>query len=162
MKGNMGSKGMETDIATFAAGCFWGVQKAFDALEGVLSTQVGYTGGTVPNPSYEMVCSHQTGHAESIQIEFNPQIISYKSLLDTFWEIHHPTSINRDLWDPNDQYRSAIFYHSEAQKQIAEQSKKERETQVGSPIVTQIVPVTVFYRAEQYHQHYLKEKENPR
>ena len=152
---------MEIEMTIFAAGCFWGVQKAFDKLAGVLSTQVGYTGGTVANPTYEMVCSHQTGHAEAIQIEFNPKIISYQTLLDTFWEVHSPTSINREPWDPTDQYRSAIFYNSEEQKQIAEQSKKERETQVGSPIVTQIVPATAFYRAEEYHQHYLKKRKIP-
>jgi peptide-methionine (S)-S-oxide reductase len=145
-----------------AAGCFWGVQAAFEKLKGVLNTTVGYMGGSLPNPSYEEVCSHTTGHAESIQIEFDPRLIPYQSLLDTFWQIHNPISIHRDPWDPKDQYRSVIFYHSDAQKQIAEQSKKEREARVGSPIVTQILPAAIFYPAEEYHQHYLKKKEKAR
>ena len=149
---------METDIATFAAGCFWGVQKSFEALEGILSTQVGYTGGTVPNPSYEMVCAHKTGHAESIRIEFNPKVITYERLLETFWQIHDPTSKNRQGPDIGTQYRSSIFYHNENQRLSAELAKKDREIQLGKPIVTEILPATLFYKAEEYHQHYLKKK----
>ena len=152
---------METEIATFAAGCFWGVQKSFDALEGVLSTQVGYTGGTVPNPSYEMVCSHQTGHAESIQIEFNPAVISYENLLEAFWHLHDPTSLNRQGPDIGTQYRSSIFYHNERQRLSAEKAKQEMEAQLSKPIVTEIVPASTFYKAEEYHQHYLRKKEHP-
>jgi methionine-S-sulfoxide reductase len=152
---------MEIEIAIFAAGCFWGVQKSFAKLEGVLSTQVGYTGGTVPSPTYEMVCSHQTGHAEAIQIEFNPKVVSYESLLEVFWDIHDPTSKNRQGPDIGTQYRSVIFYQNEAQKMIAERSKRDKEAQLGKPIVTEICPSTVFYKAEEYHQHYLRKKEKP-
>lgn len=151
---------MEISKATFSAGCFWGVQEAFDALEGVLSTQVGYTGGNISNPSYEMVCSHKTGHAEAIQIEFNPTVIPYEKLLETFWKIHDPTSINRQGLDIGTQYRSSIFYHNEQQKIDAEQSKKDWEKHLNKVIVTEIVPATVFYRAEEYHQHYLRKKES--
>lgn len=153
-----GEKTME--IATFAAGCFWGVEAAFCKLPGVVSTTVGYTGGHTENPSYAQVCTDKTGHAEAVRIEFDPAVISYESLLDHFWKRHDPTSLNRQGPDRGSQYRSAIFYHSPEQKAAAE-SARQRLTESGRyprPIVTQIVAAQTFYPAEQYHQRYLEKR----
>ena len=149
---------MEKMTATFAAGCFWGVQKAFDGVAGVLNTQVGYTGGHVTNPSYEMVCGHKTGHAEAIRIEFDPDVISFTDLLDIFWRIHDPSSLNRQGPDIGTQYRSAIFYHDEDQRMAAEKSKQALVNRLQKGVVTEIVAVGPFYPAEAYHQHYLKKQ----
>jgi len=146
---------METAI--FAAGCFWGVQKKFDLTSGVLETNVGYTGGHLDNPSYEDVCFQDTGHAEAIEIKYDPKIISYQKLLDIFWEMHNPTTLNRQGPDIGEQYRSAIFYVNENQKTLAEESKKTMNEKVFSyKIVTEITEAKKFYLAEDYHQKYLK------
>lgn len=142
--------------ATFAAGCFWGVEAAFRRVKGVISTQVGYTGGTFPNPTYEDVCTDRTGHAEAVQIEFDPAQVTYEQLLDVFWSIHDPTTLNRQGPDVGTQYRSAIFYHSPEQEAAARASKEQQQNsgRYRRPIVTEIVPATTFYRAEEYHQRY--------
>jgi peptide-methionine (S)-S-oxide reductase len=147
-------------LATFGAGCFWGVEAAFREVHGVVDAAVGYSGGHVPNPSYEDVCTDQTGHAEVVQIEFNPKQVSYEELLDVFWRSHDPTQLNRQGPDIGRQYRSLIFYHDEAQKSEAEQSKAQFESlgRYRRPIVTEIVPAAPFYRAEEYHQQYLKKQ----
>ena len=150
----------KTEKATFAAGCFWGVEETFRTTKGVQSTMVGYTGGRFPTPTYHDVCSGQTGHAEAVEIEFDPTQVSYKDLLEIFWSNHNPTTINRQGPDIGTQYRSAIFFHSHQQKLLAEQSKAELEKsgRFRSPIVTQIVPAVTFYRAEEYHQQYLRKQ----
>lgn len=137
-------------------GCFWGVQVLFKRVKGVLKTVVGYTGGHVVNPSYEKVCTGTTGHAEVIEIEFNPEIVSYNSLLETFFEHHDPTTPNRSGPDVGEQYRSAIFYHDEEQKKLAEEfrDRLERTKRYQNPIVTEILPAKEFYPAEEYHQDY--------
>lgn len=144
--------------ATFAAGCFWGVESRFRILPGVIDTQVGYTGGSTPNPTYEQVCSDTTGHAEAIEITFDASKITYEQLLDFFWHLHDPTQMNRQGPDVGSQYRSAIFYHSEKQKEIAIRSKSalEQSGRYKKPIATQILPAGPFYRAEEYHQCYHK------
>lgn len=140
--------------ATFAAGCFWRVEEAFRRLKGVKSTTVGYTGGSMKNPSYKQVCSDTTGHAEAVQIEFDPKVISYTKLLEIFWETHDPTQLNRQGPDNGSQYRSAIFYHSEEQKKEAEISKKNIQKKFKKKITTEITKATEFYPAEEYHQKY--------
>jgi peptide-methionine (S)-S-oxide reductase len=146
--------------ATFAAGCFWGVEAAFRQLPGVHSTQVGYTGGNLAHPSYEQVCSDRTGHAEAVEIEYDPAILSYEKLLETFWENHDPTQLNRQGPDRGTQYRSAIFFHDPAQEQAARASKLQLETakRYSRPIVTEIVPAVTFFPAEDYHQQYLEKR----
>jgi peptide-methionine (S)-S-oxide reductase len=146
----------QLQTATFAAGCFWGVQEVFDQTPGVKETTVGYTGGEVKNPTYEMVCFGKTGHAEAVELKFDPKEISYEQLLDVFWDNHNPTTPNRQGPDVGSQYRSVIFYHNSKQKAIAEKSKKalEKSGKWPSPIVTAIVPAQTFYRAEGYHQKY--------
>jgi len=145
------------EIAIFAAGCFWGVQKKFDLTSGVLETNVGYTGGHLDNPSYEDVCFQDTGHAEAIEIKYDPKIISYKELLDIFWKMHNPTTLNRQGPDIGEQYRSVIFYVDENQKKFAEESKKIMNEKIfGNKIVTEITQASKFYAAEDYHQKYLK------
>jgi len=145
------------EIAIFAAGCFWGVQKKFDLTSGVLETNVGYIGGHLDNPSYEDVCFQDTGHAEAIEIKYDPKIISYKELLDIFWKMHNPTTLNRQGPDIGEQYRSAIFYVDENQKRFAEESKKIMNEKIfGNKIVTEITQASKFYTAEDYHQKYLK------
>jgi peptide-methionine (S)-S-oxide reductase len=142
--------------AIFAAGCFWGVESAFRKVKGVISTRVGYTGGHFENPSYEDVCSHKTGHAEAVEVTYDPSIISYEELLEVFWKIHDPTTLNRQGWDVGTQYRSAIFYHNEEQKTQAEASK-EKKNKSGifkKEIVTEITAASTFYEAEEYHQQY--------
>ena len=148
---------MKMETATFAAGCFWGVEEAFRKLDGVLSTQVGYMGGTTDRPSYEDVCTGLTGHAEAVQMEFDPEKISYRDLLKTFWEVHDPTQHNRQGPDVGSQYRSAIFYHNREQKRDAEGSMRSLHSsgKYRKPIVTQIVPATSFWRAEEHHQQYV-------
>lgn len=147
---------METAI--FGAGCFWGVEDAFSKLDGVRETTVGYLGGSMENPSYEDVCSGETGHAEVVQIEFDPAKISYKQLLDVFWKMHDPTTLNRQGPDVGTQYRSAVFYQSIEQKQLAEQSKIELQNAgvFKNPVITEITKASTFYKAEEYHQEYLK------
>lgn len=149
-----------TNKATFGAGCFWGVETAFRQIPGVIATTVGYEGGTLNNPSYEDVCSSTTGHAEVVEVEFDPAEVGYNALLDVFWNNHNPTTLNRQGPDVGAQYRSAIFYNDEEQKELAERSK-ELMSQTGRfnrPIVTEIVPATTFYRAEDYHQQYLEKR----
>ncbi len=143
-----------TQIATFAAGCFWGVEAAFRGIEGVVSTRVGYTGGSTNDPTYEEVCSDKTGHAEALQVWFDPEVVSYGELLDTFWSVHDPTTRNRQGWDFGSQYRSAIFFHDTDQERVATTSRDERQNSVARPIVTEIVPASLFYDAEEYHQRY--------
>lgn len=144
------------EIATFAAGCFWGVEDEFLSVPGVVSTRVEYCGGHAENPTYRDVCSHDTGHAEAVEITFDPLRISYAELLKIFWECHDPTQINRQGPDVGEQYRSAIFYHSEDQHQSAIASRAELESmhRFRRTIATQIVPATVFWEAEAYHQKY--------
>ncbi len=140
--------------AIFAAGCFWGVQYYFDQVPGILKTTVGYIGGTTQNPSYEDVCTHATGHAEALLIEFDPEKVSYETLVKHFFLMHDPTQLNRQGPDVGDQYRSAIFYENDGQKEIAEKTKIESQNRFDHPIVTQIVPGDIFYEAEDYHQKY--------
>ncbi|MCV0392431.1 MAG: peptide-methionine (S)-S-oxide reductase MsrA [Nitrosopumilus sp.] len=144
--------------ATFGAGCFWHVEDLLSKTKGVKSTTVGYTGGQLPNPTYEEVCTDQTGHAEAVEVEYDPDEISFEELLDVFWNNHNPTTLNRQGPDVGIQYRSAIFYHNDEQKEIAEKSKEkiEKSGQFDKPIVTQIVPAPTFYKAEEYHQKYFK------
>jgi methionine-S-sulfoxide reductase len=142
--------------ATFAAGCFWGVEAAFREIEGVVATRVGYTGGTVTDPSYEQVCSDTTGHAEALQVWYDPNAVSFEELLDTFWSIHDPTSRDRQGWDFGSQYRSAIFSEDADQERLAIASRDERQNSVVRPIVTEIVPASPFYDAEEYHQRYFE------
>lgn len=144
--------------ATFAAGCFWHVEEAFRKVKGVLSTTVGYMGGSMKNPSYSDVCTDRTGHAEILQLEFNPAIISYEKLLDIFWKCHDPTQLNRQGPDVGTQYRSAIFYHTEEQKKIAQQSKEKEQQKQTKKIATEIVKAGMFYKAEEYHQQYLMKR----
>jgi peptide-methionine (S)-S-oxide reductase len=146
--------------ATFGAGCFWGVEAEFRKLKGVQNTVVGYEGGNTPHPTYEEVCGHKTGHAEVVQVEYNPNEVSYQDLLNVFWENHDPTQVNRQGPDVGTQYRSVIFYDNEDQKRLAEQSKKERAEsgRYRRPIATEIVPATEFWRAEEYHQQYLEKR----
>ncbi len=155
---------MSTQLATFGNGCFWCTEAVFKRLKGVLSVKPGYSGGTVENPSYDQVCGGTTGHAESIQIEFDPSIISYETLLDVFWHTHDPTTINRQGNDIGPQYRSAVFYHDDKQKEKALKSKEKLEKQDAyrDPIVTEVTPFTNFYEAESYHKdYYEKNKDYP-
>lgn len=146
--------------ATFAAGCFWGVEATFRQVEGVLSTSVGYTGGTLENPTYRAVCSDTTGHAEAVDIEYDPSKVTYEQLLDIFWENHDPTTLNRQGPDFGSQYRSAIFYHDDAQEAAARESKERRNAsgRYPRPIVTEITAASTYYRAEEYHQQYLEKR----
>ncbi len=139
--------------ATFAAGCFWGVEAAFRNLKGV-STQVGYTGGSLDNPTYEDVCSDKTGHAEAVEVTFDPQKNSYQKLLEIFWRIHDPTQFNRQGPDVGSQYRSVIFYHNAKQKKLALSSLAREQKKHAKPIATKIIPASKFWRAEEYHQNY--------
>jgi peptide-methionine (S)-S-oxide reductase len=144
--------------AIFAAGCFWGVEAAFREIPGVTATTVGYTGGTVENPSYRVVCTGRTGHAEAVQVEFDPDKVSYVQLLDVFWASHDPTTLNRQGWDIGTQYRSAIFFNDAAQQAAATASLQARQGQRRKPIVTEITPASTFYPAENYHQQYLEKR----
>jgi methionine-S-sulfoxide reductase len=138
--------------AIFAAGCFWGVQFYFDQVPGVIKTTVGYTGGHTENPSYEDVCTHTTGHAEAVLLEFDPEKVSYDVLVKQFFRMHDPTQLNRQGPDVGDSYRSAIFYFDEAQKEVVEKVKEQVQPNFDKPIVTQIAAATEFYEAEDYHQ----------
>ena len=146
--------------ATFAAGCFWGVEATFRQLEGVTSTRVGYSGGHFDKPTYKDVCTDRTGHAEAVEVDFDPTKISYDKLLEVFWDNHDPTQLNRQGPDWGTQYRSAIFFHSPEQETAAKASKDtlEKSRRYSKPIVTQIVPATTFYEAEDYHQQYLEKR----
>lgn len=157
---NQGGIEMIGQKATFGAGCFWGVESVFRRVNGVISTTVGYSGGSFKNPTYEHVCSGKTGHAEVVQVEFDPAMVSYDELLVVFWENHDPTTMNRQGPDVGDQYRSAIFYHDHEQKVRAETSKEKlvKNGRYKSPIVTEITPGAEFYRAEEYHQQYFDKR----
>jgi len=146
--------------ATFGAGCFWGVEAAFRKVKGVISTRVGYTGGHFENPTYEDVCSHKTGHAEAVEIIYDPSIVTYEGLLNIFWKIHDPTTLNWQGWDVGTQYRSAIFYHNDEQKAeaLASKEKIKKSGIYKKEIVTEIVPASKFYEAEEYHQQYNEKK----
>jgi len=145
-------------LATFGAGCFWGVEAAFRQLDGVTRTRVGYSGGTLDNPTYEDVCSHTTGHAEVVEVAYDPEQVSYAQLLQVFWRKHDPTQLNRQGWDIGDNYRSVVFVHDEEQRAAAEASKEAEQANVRRPIVTQIEPAQTFYEAEDYHQQYLEKR----
>ena len=149
-----------SEKATFAAGCFWGVEAAFRQVPGVLDAAVGYSGGGFPDPTYEDVCTGRTGHAESVQVEFDPARVSYDQLLDVFWENHDPTTLNRQGPDVGTQYRSAIFFHSPEQEKAASESKARLDAsgRFRRPIVTEIAPASQFWRAEDYHQRYLEKR----
>jgi len=142
--------------ATFAAGCFWGIEAAFREIKGVTDVISGYIGGNTKNPTYEQVCSGKTGHAEAVEITFNPEIVSYKKLLEIFWKVHNPISLNRQGLDIGTNYRSAIFYHDEKQKQEAIESVKNAQKMFKDKIVTKITKASEFYKAEEYHQKYLE------
>ena len=146
--------------ATFGAGCFWHVEALFDKINGVTSTKTGYTGGNTPDPTYEQVCTDKTGHAEAVQVEYNPDEVSYQELLDVFWNNHNPTTLNRQGPDVGIQYRSVIFVHNEEQKVVAQTSKQqvEQSGKFDKPIVTEILAAVPFYDAEQYHQKYFKKQ----
>ncbi|TDQ35413.1 peptide-methionine (S)-S-oxide reductase MsrA [Aureibacillus halotolerans] len=146
--------------ATFGAGCFWGVELAFSNIQGVQSTRVGYLGGALENPSYEDVCTDKTGHAEVVDMEYDPAVVTFETLLAHFWELHDPTTLNRQGEDEGTQYRSAIFYHTSQQRLKAEESKQKQDETGGyaSPIVTEITEASTFYPAEEYHQNYLKKR----
>lgn len=146
--------------ATFGAGCFWGVEAEFRQIKGVTSTAVGYTGGTLKNPTYKDVCTDKTGHAEVVQVEYDPSVVSYDELLKVFWQNHDPTTLNRQGPDIGTQYRSVIFFHSRAQEAAARASKDELDKAgvFRRPIVTQILPAQDFWRAEEYHQQYLEKR----
>jgi peptide-methionine (S)-S-oxide reductase len=149
-----------TEKATFGAGCFWGVEETFRKVKGVASTAVGYMGGTLANPTYEDVCTDRTGHAEVVQVAYDPAQVSYDQLLDVFWSNHDPTTFNRQGPDVGTQYRSVIFFHTPGQKAAAEASR-ERQQKSGRfrrPIVTEVAPAATFHRAEEYHQHYLEKR----
>ena len=145
-------------VATFAAGCFWGVEAAYRDIEGVLETRVGYTGGQAPHPSYAQVCAHGTGHAEAVEVRFDPARVSYGQLLQTFWRIHNPTSRNGQGADVGSQYRSAIFVHDADQAALAAASRAREQQTRARPVATEITPAGAFYEAEHYHQRYLEKQ----
>jgi peptide-methionine (S)-S-oxide reductase len=145
--------------ATFAAGCFWGVEEAFRTTQGVLKTEVGYTGGSLKNPTYEQVCSGRTGHAEACLVEFDPTQVTYEELVRKFFQLHDPTTLNRQGPDVGEQYRSAIFFHDDNQKLVSQRIKNDFEQGLkGKTVVTQILPAPTFYPAEDYHQQYFKKR----
>jgi len=146
------------ETATFAAGCFWGVEAVLRKTPGVVDARVGYCGGHVPEPSYEQVCTGMTGHAESVEVRFDLSKTSYQALLDAFWGCHNPTQLNRQGPDIGSQYRSAIFYHNEEQKEAALASRDVRQQHSGTPVVTEIIAASPFYPAEEYHQRYLEKQ----
>jgi peptide-methionine (S)-S-oxide reductase len=148
----------KTEQATFAAGCFWGVEAEFRQIPGVIATTVGYTGGRGERPTYEQVCSHTTGHAEAVLVEFDPAQVSYEELLDAFWRLHDPTQLNRQGPDVGDQYRSAIYFHSPEQEAAAKASREAAQERVSKPIVTEITEAPEFWPAEDYHQRYLEKR----
>lgn len=149
-----------TERVTFGAGCFWGVEVAFRQIRGVKDAAVGYMGGHVEQPTYEQVCTDRTGHAEVVDVEFDPGVISYEELLNVFWETHDPTQVNRQGPDVGRQYRSVIFYHSEAQREAAEASRQrlDESGRLRKPVATTVEPASSFWRAEEYHQRYLEKR----
>ncbi|HKX73410.1 MAG TPA: peptide-methionine (S)-S-oxide reductase MsrA [Candidatus Saccharimonadales bacterium] len=147
---------MKTQTAIFAAGCFWGVQTYFDEVPGVLATTVGYTGGTLANPTYEQVCTHTTGHAEACKVEFDPAQVTYRDLVRQFFRMHDPTQVNRQGPDVGDSYRSAIFYTSDDQRHVAEEVKAKVQNMFAKPIATEITQAGPFYDAEEYHQKFFQ------
>lgn len=149
-----------SDKATFGAGCFWDVEETFRTTKGVVETAVGYSGGKAKNPTYEQVCSGTTGHAEVAQVKFNPKIISYEKLLDLFFKAHDPTQLNRQGPDVGEQYRSVIFYHSPAQKKVAEKVYEKYNKKYKGRVVTKIIKARTFYKAEEYHQKYVMKKKD--
>lgn len=159
-QGRPAGAAVELEKATFGAGCFWQVEEVFRKIPGVAATSVGYSGGRTSNPTYREVCTDLTGHAEVMQIEFDPKVVSYNQLLDQFWKVHNPTTLNRQGPDVGSQYRSVIFYHSEAQKKMAEDSKAKLAAsgRWKKPIVTEISPASTYYAAEDYHQRYLQKR----
>jgi peptide-methionine (S)-S-oxide reductase len=154
----MDDQSPRTETATFGAGCFWQVEAAYRETEGVIDTAVGYEGGTVDNPTYEQVCSGETGHAEVTQVTFDPERVSYEELVEKFWEVHDPTQVDRQGWDVGAQYRSVIFTHSPEQEAAARASKERAQERFSAPIATSIEPATGFWRAEEYHQCYLERR----
>ena len=149
---------MNTQTAIFAAGCFWGVEADFRDIPGVLDAEAGYTGGITENPSYREVCTGRTEHAEAVRVTFDADTVSYDTLVDAFWDLHDPTQVNRQGPDVGTQYRSAIFYADEAQREAAQASKTRAQTRFSRPIATQILPAAPFFRAEDYHQRYLEKQ----
>lgn len=151
---------MKTEIATFAAGCFWGVESLFRKVPGVIDVKVGYTGGTTENPTYEAVCNTETGHAEAVEVTYDPEKVSYERLLEVFWNNHNPTTPNQQGSDRGSQYRSVIFYHSPEQERAAEKAKQHltESEKWSKPVVTQIVSAKTFYPAEEYHQRYFEKQ----
>jgi peptide-methionine (S)-S-oxide reductase len=149
-----------TELATFGAGCFWGVEAAFQRVPGVIDTAVGYSGGAMPNPTYKDVCTDETGHAEVVQVAFDPAKVTFEQILDVFWQVHDPTQVNRQGPDFGAQYRSAIFFHSPEQEAIAKKSRTalDASKKLKRPIATEIAPAATFYRAEEYHQKYLQKR----
>jgi peptide-methionine (S)-S-oxide reductase len=156
MNANIGDTNLQ--VATFGAGCFWGVEATFRQTEGVRQTAVGYAGGSVENPTYEQVCSDRTGHAEVVQVKFDPAVVSYDQLLDVFFKGHDPTQLNRQGPDVGNQYRSIVFYHSDQQKAAAEAAIQHHQPRFGRDIVTAVEPAPTFWRAEEYHQQYLEKR----
>jgi peptide-methionine (S)-S-oxide reductase len=153
---------MTTDLATLAGGCFWCLEAVFEQLRGVAKVESGYAGGHVPNPSYQAVCTGMTGHAEVVQVAFDPAVISYRDLLGVFFTLHDPTTLNQQGGDVGTQYRSAIFYHDDEQRRVAEEIVRELEAEhvFDDPIVTEIVPLPAFYPAEEYHKEYYRRNPN--
>lgn len=159
---SMNGRAMNNSLekATLGGGCFWCLEAVYERIDGVKSVVSGYAGGTAANPTYEQVCTGKTGHAEVVQVEYDPKIVSYERLLHLFWECHDPTTMNRQGNDVGAQYRSVIFYHDEKQKEAAEKSKKAAAGMFTDPIVTEIVPLKAFYKAEKYHQDYFQNNPN--
>jgi peptide-methionine (S)-S-oxide reductase len=147
-----------TDRAIFAAGCFWGVEADFRKIPGVISSTVGYTGGSLANPTYEQVCTDRTGHAEAVLVEFDPEQVAYEELVDRFWDVHDPTQVNRQGPDWGSQYRTAIFFSSPEQEAAATASKERAQARFSKPIATEITPASDFWEAEDYHQRYLEKR----
>ena len=148
----------ETQKAVFAAGCFWGVESNFRAIPGVSAARVGYTGGHSENPTYPQVCKGDTGHAEAVEVVFDPEAVSYGQLLDAFWKMHDPTQKNRQGPDVGSQYRSAVFFQDDAQKNAAEESLRQLQARLSKPVATEIAPAQTFWEAEDYHQRYLEKR----
>jgi peptide-methionine (S)-S-oxide reductase len=153
-----GKEGAMTKKATFGAGCFWGIEAAFRQVPGVVDVAVGYSGGRTENPTYRDVCTDRTGHAEVVEVDYDPEKVSYDQLLDVFWTIHDPTTMNRQGPDIGSQYRSAVFYHDEGQhaEAVASRDRAQASGRFSRPIVTEITPASPFYRAEEYHQRYFE------
>ena len=149
-----------TETATFAAGCFWGVEVTFRNVDGVLDAIVGYTGGTTENPTYKQICTDGTGHAEAVEVTFDPDRLSYDELLEVFWQAHDPTQVNRQGPDYGNQYRSAVFFHSPEQEAAARNSKEALDAsgRLSRPVATEITPASTFWPAEEYHQRYLEKR----